>query len=329
MIFKDWMEHALYDKNSGYYSRRLSSLPDYVTAPNFGPYLGQGLARELMREWPDLLNDWRGPLTLVEAGCGSEAQLSRAIIETLRVEDPVLYERLQVILVDRSVARLSAAFERLSRLFPGKVFACPDINQIAKMHGAVVSNELIDAFPVWLIRRRQAERVEEGHVSGDPERLSWRNCEDPVRVSFGLDLPNNVPYALNMDALRYLESAWNVMEGGFLITIDFGDCRPDVFQRVPVKAFADKRVKYPDFGRPGSEDLTSPVDFSLLLEWGHRLGFESTSYETLGSFLIRNGIGAGVKAGMDRGAVEDNLKIKSLIHPYGFGEDFKVLLQSK
>ena len=340
MEFRDWMESALYDKERGYYTTRLDSIPDYVTAPNFGPYLGQTIARELGRAW-HLLPVHAQPkvFSLVEVGCGSQASLTRSILETLQTSEPGLYSKLQAILVDRSVPRLSQALDKLSRAFPNRVFGCPDMAQIPKVWGAVISNELLDAFPVRLLRRTSSDTVEEGHVETKGLReglketpnpvLGWKKCGDPVRISWGLDLPIGKVYALNLEALKYLEILANRLEHGLILTIDFGDLRPAIFERSPVKAFSKGQVKTPNFAQPGSEDVTSSVDFSMLIDWGSRLGLDTLQYETLGSFLMRNGIGDMLVGPDNRTNIEKNLKIKALIHPYGFGEDFKVLIQGK
>lgn len=332
MHFRDWMEQALYHSQGGYYSTHLKSVPDYVTAPNFGPYLGQAVAKELIRCW-GLLPRLARPkvFTIVEAGCGSEAALARGVLETAAGQAPEILDQLQIILVDRSVARLGHAVESLQRVYPGKVYGCPDLSQIPPIWGAVISNELFDALPVHLIRRRLLD-VEEGYVearAGSEPVFSWKKSQDPILTSFGLDIPSGVTYALNLEGLKFLEIAAGRLTHGFVISIDFGDTQPTVFDRSPVKAFSRGALKLPDWNKPGHEDLTSPVDFTLLMDWGRRLGLESLSYETLGNFLVRQGIGDQIRAGSGRQDVEGNLKIKTLIHPHGFGQDFKVLIQGK
>ncbi|MBI4369561.1 MAG: SAM-dependent methyltransferase [Elusimicrobia bacterium] len=333
MNFRYWMEGALYDERAGYYTRNPKIRPDYVTAPNFGPYLGLAVAQELARAW-ELLPREQQPkvFTLVEAGCGPQATMMEHMLRGLQERKPDLFDRMQAILVDRSLPRLNAAAERLMSLFPDKIFACPDISQIPRIWGAVVSNELADAMPVRLIRRLSQELVEEGAIApgaGGTAALTWAPCDHPVVVSYGLELPVNTVYALNLDMLEFFKAAKDRLEHGFVITIDYGDERPTVFQRSPLKAYRRGALWAPSFSKPGSQDLTSPVDFSLLLDIGNRLGFEALHYETLGSFLIRNGIAGRVSSGASRTSIESNLQIKSLIHPYGFGEDFKVLIQGK
>lgn len=334
MQFRDWMEFALYDGAQGYYSNRINSIPDYVTAPNFGPYLGAAVARSLAQAW-NLLPVAITPkvFTLVEVGCGGMPSLTHSILDCWKKEQPELFAKTQVILSDRSAVRLANAVSSLSVHYPGKVFGCPDISQLPRISGAVVSNELLDAFPVHLIRKTAADSIEEAWVETDSSgktQCRWRPCVDPIRISAGLELPSDAPsYSFNAEALRYLETVNSRLEHGLIVTIDFGDMRPLIFDRAPVKAFEAKQLKHPDFNRAGQQDITSPVDFSLLMEWGSRLGLETIQYETLGEFLIHNGVNEFWREPVNREAIESNLKLKTLIHPQGFGDDFKVLIQGK
>lgn len=328
------METALYDPERGYYNTHLKSIPDYVTAPNFGPYLGRCVARQIAQAWNSAPAAMIPKVfTLVEVGCGGQPHLTRAVLEAWEVEQPKLFEKTQMILVDRSPTRLGEAVASLSSIFPGKVFGSPDISQIPQITGVIVSNELLDAFPVRLIRKTLLDTVEEAYVEADAHDIrqcQWRPCADPVLVSCGLGLPTReAPYAFNPGALRYLEAAVNRLEHGLVMTIDYGDTQPAVMVRSPVKAFASGQIRWPDFNAAGSEDITSPVDFTLLMDWGSRLGLETIYYDTLGKFLIQNGIADFLKEPHTKKDVAGNLNIKTLIHPYGFGEDFKVLLQGK
>lgn len=333
MDFGDWMESALYDKEKGYYSTHLETIPDYVTALNFGPYLGWAVGRELARLWQMLpANIAPKIFTLVDVGCGAEAGLVRAVLEIFQKEFPDVFVKTQAILVDRSLARLCHAAQALERLFPGKIFSCPDITQIPSCWGAIISNELFDALPVELIRRGDHDCVERACVRSNQlcaVELSWQETQDPVLISYALDLPVGVPYALNLEALKILKTFAAKLEHGFVLTIDYGELRPRIFSRNPIKAFKQRTVKAPDLDLAGSEDITSPVDFSLLADRAAGFGLEALSCENLMNFLLRNGIGDFYSEPRDSLAVQNNLRLKTLIHPVGFGEDFKVLLQGK
>lgn len=333
MEFKEWMEHALYDQKQGYYATRLEGLTDYITAPNFGPYLGWAIAHEILRAWkafPDFIASDK--LTLIEAGCGPEGSLTQAVLSVLAKEAPALFVKTQVIMVDRSIGRLERAIANVGKHYPDRIFGCPDIGQLPRFSGVLYSNELIDAMPVFLIQKKAHHEILQAVVEEDASQkrqLEWRSANDPVIISYGLDLPENIPYALNLEALRFLALVAGRMEHGFLMTIDFGETRPAVFGRSPIKGFLNHKIKIPSLDHSGEEDITSPVDFTLLMEEGSRLGLEVIQYEKLGSFFMRNKGNEFFSPLQDSRSLKENLKIKTLIHPFGFGEDFKVLIQGK
>ena len=80
---------------------------------------------------------------------------------------------------------------------------------------------------------------------------------------------------------------------------------------------------------PGARDLTASVDFEALIDAGSGLALES--YGSLSQFLLGGGIGSWIEAagGDDSAAYRERAKLKTLIHPEGMGEVFKVLIQRK
>ena len=89
----------------------------------------------------------------------------------------------------------------------------------------------------------------------------------------------------------------------------------------------------PVFGAKGLKDLTASVDFEALIVEGRKAGLELESYQTLGRFLLDRGVErwlepAAAGPGEAR-AFKARAQVKTLIHPEGMGEVFKVLIQRK
>ena len=82
----------------------------------------------------------------------------------------------------------------------------------------------------------------------------------------------------------------------------------------------------------GSKDLTASVDFDQLIAEGRRWGLGLETYLPLGRFLLEGGIEdwlSGLAGAGETEAFKARAKIKTLIHPEGMGETFKVLIQRK
>ena len=76
-------------------------------------------------------------------------------------------------------------------------------------------------------------------------------------------------------------------------------------------------------------DLLASVDFAALVAEGRLHGLHEASYQTLGRFLLDRGVLARLPEGQGAAAYAERNRIKTLLHPGGMGEAFKVLVQEK
>ena len=81
------------------------------------------------------------------------------------------------------------------------------------------------------------------------------------------------------------------------------------------------------YERVGSQDITSHVNFSSLMEAGNRCGLSTTGFTRQSRFLIALGILD--KMNKVQGDIGKLLTIKNLFLPGGMGDVFKVLIQHK
>src|SRR5262245_57697228 len=104
ITFRDYMEAALYDEEHGYYRtsrQKIGPAGDYYTSSNVHRVLGAPLAGAVARLLADVDAGRNAPLTLVELGAGT-GRLARDILETLSEEEPLLFERLDYVIVESS-----------------------------------------------------------------------------------------------------------------------------------------------------------------------------------------------------------------------------------
>ncbi len=323
------MEEALYDPERGFYQKR-SPTQDFYTAPELHPAFGSVLAREIARRF-DVLKEAGvpGPYSIVEMGSG-EGRLARAILTALRASAPawasttryVLVERARQALLD-SVVSLSADFER--------VIGYSRLEEVLPCAGVFLSNELVDAFPVHLLEKRDG-RVFEVYVEESGRTLLSDLSTDELRPfaeSAASSLQDGERHSVNLEARRWLALARAKLTAGYLITIDYG--RRMAGAPNPPRSFERHRVD--DEGlteRAGSKDLTASVDFDALIDGGKQEGLELVSFTTLGRFLIEGGIADWLASGDESvESYRSRAKVKTLIHPDGMGEVFKVLIQRK
>ena len=323
--FRDFMETALYDPERGYYSVR-EKAADFYTAPElhsaFGAVLADRLALLLERVQS-------GPLFLVEAGCG-DGTLACQVARRLREKHPALADRVSFVLVERGRKDLTTAVRRLTA-FGVTVTACTEIGKIPPFSGVLYTNELLDALPVHLLESRGG-KIQEVFVDAEGREicapLSRPELEPVASALSGLQ--EGERHAVGLEAKAWLAAAASRVVEGFIVSIDYGK-RFAPGTANPPRAFHRHAVETELTREPGARDLTASVDFEALIESGKSAGLDLVSYESLSKFLIDGGMISFVEAaaGDDSAAYRERAKLKTLIHPEGMGEVFKVLIQRK
>ena len=140
ITFDSFMETALYDPDSGYYPTRrrapgatpVGVVGDYFTSPVTHPAFGALIALQLEEMWRKLESP--DEFTVLEMGAG-DGTLAADVIEYTKKELPEFAEAMNYIASDLAPEENSAIVHHSSELPRG-------------ITGCVLSNELIDAFPV-------------------------------------------------------------------------------------------------------------------------------------------------------------------------------------
>ncbi|MBI4371891.1 MAG: SAM-dependent methyltransferase [Elusimicrobia bacterium] len=328
--FRDFMESALYDPERGFYSTRAQSA-DFYTAPElhpaFGAVLADRLAALLRREAAAAPG---AGLTLVEAGCG-DGTLAAQVARRLRERHADAAAGLRFALVERSRRDLTTAARRLTA-FGLRVEAATSLDSLPRFRGALYSNELIDALPVHLLEKRAGE-VREVYVDAENRTaagpLSRPELEDAA-AALRDTLEEGERHAVSLEARAWIAGAAARLESGFLVTVDYGKRFPSGAPNPP-RAYRRHAQETDLTSRPGERDLTASVDFEVLIAAGAAAGLALESYQSLSRWLLDGGIQTwlGPDAGDDLALYKDRAQIKTLLHPEGMGEAFKVLVQRK
>jgi SAM-dependent MidA family methyltransferase len=328
--FRDFMESALYDPDRGFYSVR-EQTADFYTAPELHPAFGAVLAdrvaallRRVRAERPE------ARLTLVEAGAG-DGTLACQLARRLREAHPDLAADLRFVLVERTRKDLTTAARRLTA-FGVQVDACTDIHRLPNFAGVLVSNELLDALPAHLLVKNR-DVMKEVYVDGEGREtigeLSTLELNDAAQA-IAPSLGEGGRHAVSLESRRWITEAAKRISNGFIVTLDYGKRFADLTPNLP-RAYRAHRIESDLVSEPGTKDLTVPVDFGAIIAAGAEAGLEPESYETLSRFLIDGGIARYVEAasGIDASLYKERAQLKTLFHPEGMGESFKVLTQRK
>lgn len=345
ITFARFMDLALYHPEHGYYTR-LSSDPqherigwngDYYTSSDVHGALGWAIARQLV-EMNEILGR-PSPFTVVEMGAG-KGLLARDILTCLAERNRDLFARVSYVLVDRSPAHRRIQQQTLAEWIdmPGKVVWAEDLASLGRERviGLLLSNELVDAFPVHRVRMNRG-RLEELYVGLSQDRL--RETPGPLSTPaladyfsrLGVTLEEGACAEVNLAAMDWMREVARTLARGYVITIDYGHAAHDLYgperRHGTLLGYYRHMIAENPLVRVGEQDLTSHVDFTTLAQVGADAGLGLAGFTNQMSFLISLGVESFLES-LEPGSPEFQAVVQ-LLRPEGMGRTFKILIQQK
>lgn len=334
ITFAEFMDIALYWPGKGYYTSeniRWGKDGDYLTSIDVSPVFGRLLAYQINEMWQNLGSPPQ--FSIIEVGAGRE-ELSFHIRDTIKKLFPEFYKAADFQLVDVNPIHIQKLEERTS--FHSSI---EDIKP--GVTGCIISNELIDAFPVH--RVVEMDGLKEIYVGYEDAgfmeirgELSTSGLNDYLE-KIGIKLEQGQKAEINLKALDWIKSIGALLERGFVITIDYGLPARELFRHNRngnLLCYYRHTMNNNPFHQIGYQDITAKVDFTSLAAAGRDAGLEVTGFTT--QFYFFMGIGAlGEFKEVEElnmgnlDAFQWNQGIKELMLPGGMGDDFKVLIQHK
>ena len=334
ITFAEFMDIALYWPGKGYYTSenvRWGKDGDYLTSIDVSPVFGRLLAYQINEMWQNLGSPPQ--FSIIEVGAGREG-LSFHIRDTIKKLFPEFYKAADFQLVDVNPIHIQKLEERTS--FHSSI---EDIKP--GITGCIISNELIDAFPVH--RVVEMDGLKEIYVGYEDAgfmeirgELSSSGLNDYLE-KIGIKLEQGQKAEINLKALDWIKSIGALLERGFVITIDYGLPARELFRHNRngnLLCYYRHTMNNNPFHHIGYQDITAKVDFTSLAAAGRDAGLEVTGFTT--QFYFFMGIGAlGEFKEVEElnmgnlDAFQWNQGIKELMLPGGMGDDFKVLIQHK
>jgi SAM-dependent MidA family methyltransferase len=341
ITFAEYMNACLYHPQHGYYAKAdQDARRDYVTSVDVTPVFGRLLARQFHEMW--ILLGRPEPFWIVEAGAGT-GELARQILSFAADSLPEFYSATRYVAVERSTARRDAQLTSLAKHIANGRFSpsaeLPD--QISC--GCIFSNELFDAFAVRRVTQESGE-LREIYVARGQNGFCDEigSLSSPAIAEYfdklGITLRHEQTAEVCLAACDWIEPAAKRLQRGFVLTIDYGHESRELYDerhmRGTLLAYGRHRASEDFYRAPGLQDLTAHVNFTALDVWGGRGGLVRTGLTSQTNFLLalaRQGNFADLHAAgaSEREHTAARLRFKTLIHPEGMGETFKVLVQHK
>jgi len=341
--FRDWMQAALYDERDGYYSRadlvRQGRAGDYRTAPETSPLFAATFARYFSRLFAEL--DSPSSWTIFEAGAGS-GEFAYGVLAALQNHHPGIFKATNYVIDEVGCDAREHAAARLSAFTKSVSFQ--RFSEVEKPVGIgiVFSNELIDALPVHRVTMRAGKLVELC-VGLNQNDFAWVECDPDQSVQdycirIGFQLAEGQIAEVNLNAQDFLSRAAQLLESGFVITVDYGAERDELLNaphRIEgtLRAFQRHRLVADLLANPGAQDLTTTVDWKQIRDGGALVGLETLRHEQLDKFLLAEGLLDELEmmtSGLsDLDALRLRTSAREMIMPHGLAASFQVLIQEK
>jgi SAM-dependent MidA family methyltransferase len=340
ITYREFIETCLYHPQHGYYMKPRESAADFYTSAQLHPIFGRLIARQIAEMWT--LLDSPGCLTIAEVGSG-DGRLAEAILRWVERNRPEIYRSMRYVSVEISPTARAAQEKRLGEHLAARRFVAQTHMPAEPIVGCILSNELVDSFPVHVVAQ-QADGLKEVFVSAEEGGLG-ESIGEPSRAELaeyfsrlGIRLAEGQRAEVDLRAPAWIAEMARGLERGFVITIDYGQHAAELFNELhfsgTLMACREHRVHDRLLESPGEQDLTHHVNFTAVIEAGRENGLELAGLVSQMQFLMALGRANEFADLYDEGQSETDrfrarLQLKTLIYPEGMGETFQVLIQRK
>lgn len=343
ITFAEFMELALYWPGGGYYAggtgaaEPFGAAGDYYTSPLAHPAFGALLAVQLYQCW-QLLGEPQ-PFFVMEEGAGN-GQLGRDIAAAAAQLPGRFGDALRYVGVDRG----TAPGLELGGDGPGVARVTAAGLPWRGRRGVILSNELLDAFPVHQVRQ-EAGKLREVYIAVDDGGALVERLDEPSTpvlaarfAELGVELAEGQTAEVNLQLDDWAAEAAAALDAGLVLTIDYGRPAAELYDsRRRLRGTLTTYYRHTQTDAPlqriGRQDMTAQVDFTSVVNSGRRAGLTPLGLVSQGRLLRNLGFDQFRRRLADlpisRGDLAANRAgLMALVNPDGLG-DFKALAQGK
>lgn len=334
ITFAEFMDVALYWPCGGYYTSysRIGPEGDYYTSSLVHPAFGALLCVQLYQMWEMMERPAR--FHVVELGAGN-GNLARDILEYARHLPSGFSRALRYICVDRQSVHRHEAGTTAERVTSSGV-------PFRGIAGCILSNELVDAFPVHRVTVRNGKLLEMYISEHGGELLEVLDAPSTPLLrqrldALGVRLTEGYRIEINLAVDGWMRDVAAALARGFVLTIDYGYTADEYYSSGrsggTLMCARRHRLEQDPYARIGQQDITAHVDFTSLIRAGEAVGLNTVALTTQRQFLVGLGLFRMLprlrEAGLSAQEMEANRQsMMHLVGPGGLGR-FKVLVQAK
>lgn len=337
--FKEFMEIALYHPDYGYYTSqkpKIGGFGDYFTASELDPIFGQLLAKQFVEIYQSYFVGKK--IDIVEIGSG-KGYLLHDIIKTINENYPEIFPYINFFSVEKSEYHRQLQQEILKDFQNIKFL--DDMSSLPEIQGIIYSNELFDAIPTHMVRKKNQE-LWEVYITVDENNEVIEIDKEPSQEilsylkELNINIPDGITTEINIDAAKMIQEIGKKLIKGFVFTIDYGYPSAELYKpyrsRGTLICYHKHTYNENYYQNIGLQDITSHVNFSALAHYGKKEGLDTVGFTDQAHFLINLGLAEELNRLYEAGdykSYERANRLKTLVLPKGMGEKFKILVQAK
>ena len=327
----EFIENALYDKNYGYYSKKIpfGKKGDFVTAPEISFLFSEMIALWVVSLWchlkkPKIFN-------LVELGPGS-GKMSLILHDVFK-KFPDFFDSTNIFLYEKS-----KSLKRLQKktLLNKKIKWIKNFNSIKSGPVIFLGNEFFDAIPIKQYKKINATLYEK-YVklvgSSKIETFFKKTKQKTIEELKKFNLFKNQSFIeFPKKGLKELDLITNTIKrlNGGLLLVDYGFLKQEGVDTLQSVRNHKKNIL---FKNVGDADITSLVNFNLLKNYFKEKKLKTNNIVTQEFFLKKMGIiNRAEILGKKMNFQEKSkiyYKLQRLLNPRQMGELFKVIFTFK
>jgi SAM-dependent MidA family methyltransferase len=332
--FNRFMEFALYDADFGYYSgslRKFGEEGDFVTASEISSFFAKALCIQFKEIFQSLDKN------IIEIGAGS-GKFALEVIQSLEADSESINH---YFILEISQSLRKQQYDLLIEQLPSNLFNKVQwINEIPKKYeGIIFCNELLDAFPIDLIKKNLGNYFQKG-VGVENSEFIWKDkliddlfVYDQVNLE---SLPDNYLIEHSIHIKNWINQINQSFSKGILLIIDYGFNDKEYFHDQRAQGTLMCHFKHYAHDNPlihlGIQDITSHVNFSYVAREASKLGLHVKGFISQANFLIN----CGILDLLEKVNIEDRAlymksvsEIQKLLSPAEMGDLFKVMAIEK
>jgi len=335
--FYNFMQHALYHPEWGYYTRgaeNVGKAGDFFTSVSVGSCFGTILAHRIHTLW--LETGSPSSYHLIEMGANN-GQLASDILDTIQQIFPDLYTSMSYHIIEHLDTVKNIQVKTLSK-HQAKLSQHSSPSEISEQYGLILSNELIDAFPVHLIQLENGIWHQQNIILRDDaftfhlsQELSAELQEFTKTLPPVSDLPNGYQTEYRPGIDTFIQHTTEMLDTFHTITIDYGHTASSYYAASrttgTLRCYHQHQADEDPLLLPGLKDITAHVDFTQLGKTYLQHHQKLTHFSSQSHYLTTHA--KSWLLSLEENLTPDSFKLirqfQTLTHPTTMGHQFHIL----